>query len=305
MPASAWAVAPPTCGRCASSSKEGEEIAGCLVCGARGAGTVRMFETGSDASGAVITTALYQNLPASRRSARCESPGEGRKLLAFSDSRQSAAYFAPYLEDSYATAAASTADRSGLLAAHADEEPVAVEDVVFKTRSNGDGGQALPGGDDRTAATRMVAPWVMAEVLATDDRQSLEGLGLVGACPLSRPRLACTEAPSGSWAYRGRGLGVPPGAGADAATAGCRHDAGGRATQRRDLRAATRADPGPAVGPEAIRKVLSWLPGRGHQPTSGLRATGTGATRQPGRRGTRAHGHLGLPHAQRRHPSTG
>ena len=29
------------------------------------------------------------------------TPGEGRKLLAFSDSRQAAAYFAPYLEDSY------------------------------------------------------------------------------------------------------------------------------------------------------------------------------------------------------------
>ena len=81
--------------------QRGEEIAGCLVCGARGAGTVRVFETGADASGAVIATVALPGTAAQPASHEAPRPGEGRKLLAFSDSRQAAAYFAPYLEDSY------------------------------------------------------------------------------------------------------------------------------------------------------------------------------------------------------------
>ena len=34
---------------------------------------------------------------------QADQPGEGRKLLLFSDSRQAAAFFAPYLETSYET----------------------------------------------------------------------------------------------------------------------------------------------------------------------------------------------------------
>lgn len=159
--------------------QRGEEIAGCLVCGARGSGTVRVFETGSDASGAVITTALYQNLPASSDPHDGQRPGEGRKLLAFSDSRQAAAYFAPYLEDSYGRLQRRRLIAQGLLAAHADEEPVAIDDVVFKTRAAATKVKHFPGGMTAQQQARLVAPWVMAEVLATDDRQSLEGLGLV------------------------------------------------------------------------------------------------------------------------------
>jgi len=51
-----------------------------------GSGTVRVFETGSDASGAVVTTSLYQHLPPSPDPHRGQRPGESRKLLAFSDS---------------------------------------------------------------------------------------------------------------------------------------------------------------------------------------------------------------------------
>ena len=47
---------------------------------------------------------------------------------------------------------------------------------------------------------RIVAPWVMAEVLATDDRQSLEGLGLVSVDPLPRPDLAGARSRCWPWA---------------------------------------------------------------------------------------------------------
>lgn len=243
--------------------QRGEEVAGCLVCGARGGGTVRVFETGSDASGAVITTALYQNVPIADDTHGALSPGEGRKLLAFSDSRQAAAYFAPYLEDSYSRLQRRRLISQGMLAAHADEEPVGIEDVVFKTRSKAAAVKHFPGRMTAQQQTRVVAPWVMAEVLATDDRQSLEGLGLLSITLYRDPRwrapapllqLGLTE--EETWDFlqelvrtlRQQGAVTMP---EDVAP--------------NDEIFSPRLGPIRVRGsaPEAIRKVLSWLPGRG------------------------------------------
>lgn len=260
-----------SCGECGTSDlraarklkQRGEEIAGCLVCGARGAGTVRIFETGSDASGAVITTALYQNVPAADDPHGALLPGEGRKLLAFSDSRQAAAYFAPYLDESYGRLQRRRLISQGMLAAHADEEPAGIDDIVFKTRSKATAVKHFPARMTAQQASRVVAPWVMAEVLATDDRQSLEGLGLVRISMLRDPqwkapapllKLGLSE--DEAWAFLQelvRTLRLQ-----------------GAVTMPEDVAPndeifAPRLGPIRAriSGPEAIRKVLSWLPGRG------------------------------------------
>ena len=80
-----------------------DTITGCLVCGGRGAAMVRGFESGGDAAASVLSTSLYQSLPPAPDPDQADQPGEGRKLLLFSDSRQAAAFFAPYLETSYET----------------------------------------------------------------------------------------------------------------------------------------------------------------------------------------------------------
>ena len=290
-----------SCGACRASDlrpvrklkQRGEEIAGCLVCGARGAATVRIFETGSDASGAVITTA-HTKISLCRRSTRCTCPWRRTKLLAFSDSRQSAAYFAPYLEDSYARLQRRRLISQGMLAARADEEAVAIEDVVFKTRSKAAAVKHFPGRMTAQQSTRIVAPWVMAEVLATDDRQSLEGLGLISVALYRDPRwrapapllqLGLTE--DEAWAFlqelvrtlRQQGAvtmpeDVPP----------------------NDEIFAPRLGPIRArlSGPEAIRKVLSWLPGRGNQPSSRLHPSGTCRSWSRDRRGGDTEGCLGV-----------
>ncbi|MCI0626214.1 MAG: DEAD/DEAH box helicase [Acidobacteria bacterium] len=71
----------------------------CPACGGT-AGTdaevVTGFHPGSFALSAVVGDALYQRLPA--RQANQELAGKGRRLLAFSDNRQDAAFFAPYLQ---------------------------------------------------------------------------------------------------------------------------------------------------------------------------------------------------------------
>ncbi|ADJ50004.1 DEAD/DEAH box helicase [Amycolatopsis mediterranei] len=244
-------------------NQKGDEIAGCLVCGARGAGTVRIFETGADASGAVITTSLYQCLPPGSDPREADLPGEGRKLLAFSDSRQAAAYFAPYLEDSYLRLQRRRLISQGLIASGADEEPVGIEDLSFETRKAAKRTRVFPGRLTAQQELRQVAPWVMAEVLATDDRQSLEGLGLASIAlyrdrswQVPKPLLDLGLGPGEAWAFlqelvrtlRQQGAvsmpeDVPP-----------NHEI--FAPRLGPIRARL-------SGPESVRKVLSWLPGKG------------------------------------------
>jgi ATP-dependent helicase YprA (DUF1998 family) len=243
--------------------QRGEEIAGCLVCGARGAGTVRVFETGSDASSAVIATSLYQALPPSADVHEAQRPGEGRKLLAFSDSRQAAAYFAPYLEDSYGRVQRRRLIAQGLLAARADEEPAAIEDVLYDARKCAAKVKHFPGSMTAQQQTRKVAPWVMAEVLATDDRQSLEGLGLLS---VSHYRDPAWVAPAPLVA-----LGLSGDDAWDLIQELVR-----TLRQQGAVTMPAEVDPKDEIfvprlgpirvrlsGPEPVRKVLSWLPGKG------------------------------------------
>jgi len=88
----------PVCGHTKSvfvEQQEGAEeredqVPRCSACGYRAPDPVREVVHGTDGPHAVIATALYQRLPQERR-----------KVLAFADGRQEAAFFAWYLENSY------------------------------------------------------------------------------------------------------------------------------------------------------------------------------------------------------------
>lgn len=67
-----------------------DQVPRCGVCGYRAPDPVREVVHGTDGPHAVIATTLYQKLPKERR-----------KILAFADGRQEAAFFAWYLENSY------------------------------------------------------------------------------------------------------------------------------------------------------------------------------------------------------------
>lgn len=173
----------PTCGSSdlrpvAKLKKQGQELSGCLTCGARGEGTVRSFESGADASGAVLATSLYQQLPPSTDSRDVRRPGAGRKLLMFSDSRQAAAFFAPYLNETYERLQRRRLVRLGLTAA-GEAQDTRFEDLVFHTRKAADEYQVFERRESRQARERTIAGWVMAETISIDERQSLEGTGLM------------------------------------------------------------------------------------------------------------------------------
>lgn len=148
----------------------------CLSCARRtAADPIYRFVTGSDAPVSVIATDLYQEIPAGQGRARDEV-GQGRKLLTFSDSRQDAAFFAPFLERTYARAVqrrllARTIERV------AEEEPRS-EDLVAPLVRDAEEALVLDPDDSRASNRAKASTWVMRELLALDRRQSLEGTGV-------------------------------------------------------------------------------------------------------------------------------
>jgi ATP-dependent helicase YprA (DUF1998 family) len=155
-----------------------DAVSGCLSCGARGTGMVRQFETGGDAAASVITTALYQALPPADSKVEADQPGQGRKLLLFSDSRQAAAFFAPYLESSYQTIQHRRLILEALSSA-ADGEPAHVDDVAYHLVRAADAAHVFERRLSRQERQRQTALWLMMEMVTTDDRQSLEGRGML------------------------------------------------------------------------------------------------------------------------------
>ena len=173
-----------SCGCGASSTRPARRLParpgaprGCLACGARGTGMIRVFESGNEASAAVLATALYQALPAEPEQAH--RPGGGRKLLAFSDSRQAAAFFAPYLESSHALVQQRRLILDGLVRATARDATCSVDDLIEATAAVAGEAGTFSRRESRQGRRRETARWVMRELVAIDERQSLEGLGLL------------------------------------------------------------------------------------------------------------------------------
>lgn len=152
----------------------------CLQCGTNSPGILRRFQSGNDASVAVLSTALYQALPVSPDPATQGLPGGGRKLLAFSDSRQQAAFFAPYLESTYdRLLQRSLVLRAVQKLASIGEENPALVDISDKMVQIA--GQEFIFDHRMTAIQKKktVQTWLHAELVSMDERMSLEGSGLL------------------------------------------------------------------------------------------------------------------------------
>ncbi len=155
------------------AAKEGEDrIPRCAVCGYQAPDPVREVIHGTDGPHAVIATTLHQNLPEGRK-----------KVLAFADGRQQAAFFAWYLENSYKD----ILRRNLLLRVvrrQAVHSPVgsSLEDLssglrdIFRERN------AFPPATSDLQLKREA--WLSAyrEFLTDEPRISLEGVGLLRWC---------------------------------------------------------------------------------------------------------------------------
>lgn len=146
---------------------------------ARGGGVYR-FLTGQDAPVSVLATALYSELPPGREEEVQDKPGQGRKLLVFADSRQDAAFFAPYLERTYTNIL-----RRRLLyaALHGDEAgrrgQLTLDDVAERLREQAEQAGIFQPRLSHDQKIRQMRTWLMQELAPYDRNQSLEGLGLL------------------------------------------------------------------------------------------------------------------------------
>ena len=153
----------------------------CSECASRTTGRmVSRVETGQDAPGAVIASSLYRQLPPSSDQLRAQLPGEGRKLLTFSDSRQDAAFFAPYFERLYT----GYVQRNLIYrAVSAAERPVIFDELVEPVKKLAEQHRIINPSANRDTKRRQVNKWIFREFIATDIRQNLSGVGLIRIQP--------------------------------------------------------------------------------------------------------------------------
>lgn len=148
----------------------------CPACsGAANESIVYRFLTGADAPLSVIATDLYQSIPPSHDASVAQRAGQGRKLLVFSDSRQDAAFFAPYLELTYRRAVQRRLIADAVISLGPDRPRF--EDLVRPIKMRAEDCAVLdPDAGGLSNATE-VRVWLMRELLAVDRRQSLDGTG--------------------------------------------------------------------------------------------------------------------------------
>lgn len=150
----------------------------CPECGASGNNLVRQLRTDSNAAPAVLTTSLFQLLPESEDDELADKIGAGRKLLAFSDSRQAAAFAAPYLEATYNR----LMELRILFAAlqHVDfSEAGEIDRWITKSAEIAAERRAIRRRLSNAERQEKVGPWVFSELASVRRKNALEGLGLV------------------------------------------------------------------------------------------------------------------------------
>ena len=149
----------------------------CPVC--RATNSITPFVSEADAAQAVVTQAIYNSLPPSGDRMSRSFPGQGRKLLIFSDSRQKAARFAPYLELTRDALASRWLIHKAVKEAGGDTSMVSADTAVdFMVRTAEDLGLYLL--DDQDELKNEFKRRIVQEFcLSTVWRSSLEALAVV------------------------------------------------------------------------------------------------------------------------------
>jgi len=142
----------------------------CYLCGLRSINIVREFIFQQDAPAAVLATVLFQNLKNKKQ--------REKKILAFSDSRQDAAFFAPYLDSTYKRILFRR------LIIEALQQNQSVEDYRLQTLCDdvlklGEEKYLFDLSMDEREKKKEMWGWILQEFCALDRRICLEGVGLL------------------------------------------------------------------------------------------------------------------------------
>lgn len=158
-----------------------ERLTKCAHCSSRGRGILRRLESGGDAAAAVLATELYGHLPEDK-SVSGDFPGGGRKLMVFSDSRQQAAYFAPYVDESYEGILwRKIIYRSleNVLETAPNPDDVRMGDIEAKMVELADAASLFSPEQSANERYRLVREQLQLEVVSTDRSINLEGTNLL------------------------------------------------------------------------------------------------------------------------------
>ena len=156
--------------KCPSHKDHSDQLRECEVCGYRGGDPVQEIVHGSNGPNSVIVTALHELLPEDKR-----------KILAFADSRQEAAFFAWYAEDSYDK----LRDRNFLFRAinhnsnNVGEEGLSIDDVRNRLLKQWKKAGLFKESDTRNMKNRKVLTSILHEAVTNERRLSLSGVGLI------------------------------------------------------------------------------------------------------------------------------
>ena len=159
----------------------------CTECGTQSRQGIRRLRTDTNAAPAVVTTALYQQLPEATGEI-ADEVGAGRKLLMFSDSRQAAA-FATYLDRTYARLLERRYMAQALQDPSTGGRGLTLGDLAILTRERAEAAGHFPRGFGAIETTQAINQWVMGELITLETRQSLEGLGLMTVTLQADPRV--------------------------------------------------------------------------------------------------------------------
>lgn len=157
--------------KCAPDSKHADQLKKCEACGYERGSTgdpVQEIVHGSDGPNTVIATALHELLPADRR-----------RILAFADSRQEAAFFAWYAEDSYEK----LRDRNFILRAITSEtvaeEGLSISNLRTRLLRQWESAGLFGGADTLEDKNQRALTSILREALTDERRLSLSGVGVV------------------------------------------------------------------------------------------------------------------------------
>lgn len=142
----------------------------CYLCGLRSINIVREFIFQQDAPAAVLATALFQNLE--------KKETKEKKILVFSDSRQDAAFFAPYLDFTYKRILYRR------LITEVLQQNKSIKDYRLQTLCEdalklAEEKHLFDTSMDEKQKKKEVWGWILQEFCALDRRICLEGVGLL------------------------------------------------------------------------------------------------------------------------------
>ncbi|MDE0453183.1 MAG: DUF1998 domain-containing protein [Gammaproteobacteria bacterium] len=154
---------------CESHPEHRDQLKQCESCGYQRGGIgdpVQEIVHGSDGPNAVIATALHELLPEDRR-----------KVLAFADSRQEAAFFAWYAEDSYAKVRDRNLILRAIEAERVDPQGLSLDDLQSRLLTQWAEAGLFGSADTIEHKRRQVLISILREVLTDERRLSLTGVG--------------------------------------------------------------------------------------------------------------------------------